>query len=326
MAQVNNDIETWQNLGVCDSNGFCVSKIETNIRPKGLSLVYQRVLDYNIRTSFRDSNTVDEKEIRRNRMLEFKMKIPLMLKEKYNLVMGFNYVEEEFSFSNPEHITNEFHRHLEDRDLRSIGTTFYLDRKFKGNHFLFSRAAISLNGDYQDGRTTDYLRSSLTFLYGTKVDSTKLWGYGISYSYRFGRLALYPLLFYNKQITKKWGFEMALPVKTEFRYTPNLKNIFYLTNQLGGANYVLDFEEISDDNLFFGKSHYLGYLSYEREIYDFIWLGFSVGAQINLNFDLDQNNRLISNEAPFIDNQLDPAPFFRVGLFLVPPKKLYFKE
>lgn len=325
-AQVNNDIETWQNLGVCDTNGYCVSKIKTNIRPKGLSLVYQRVLDYNIRSRFKDSSFVDEKEIRRNRLIEFKMKVPLVLKEKYNLVMGFNYVEEEFSFSNDEPLTNEFHRHLEDRPLKSIGTTFYLDRKFKGNHFLFSRAAISLNGDYSGNNKTEYLRSSLTFLYGTKIDSTKMWGYGLSYSYRFGRLALYPLLFYNKQFTEKWGFEMALPVKTEFRYTPNLKNIFYFTNQLGGANYVLDFEEISEDNLFFGKSHYLGFLSYEREIYDFIWLGVSVGTQININFDLDKKNRLNSNEAPFIDNQLDPAPFFRLGLYIVPPKKMYYKD
>ncbi|MBL4707733.1 MAG: hypothetical protein JKY48_04760 [Flavobacteriales bacterium] len=319
-------LDSLQKIGVCDLKGFCISTIKNNIRPKGFSIIQQRVIDYNLRTQFKDSNWVDEREIRRNKSIEIKAKIPILLKENYNFIIGLNYRVEEFSFSDPDKLSNELHKYLEDRDLKSVGATFYLDRKFKGRHFLYGRAGVFLNGSFNKGRATDYLRSSLTVLYGTKVDGSKVWGIGLSYSYRFGRLALYPILHYNKQFNKKWGFEMALPVKTEFRYQLNDKNIFYLTNRLGGENYVLDASQLSRNKLFLGKSHFLSFLTYEREIYDFLWLSFSAGAQVNINFDLETKNRLANNkEEPFIDNRLDPAPMIRFGLFLVPPKRFYSK-
>ena len=229
-AQEEAKLDSLYAIGACDNEGFSVSGIKNNIRPRAFSIIQQRVLSYNLSTQFKDSNRVDEREIRRNRSTEIKAKIPIFLKDNYSFIVGLNYREEEFSFTNSKSLTNELHKYLENRELRSVGATFYLNRKFKGRHFLFSRAGVFLNGSYNKGKAANYLRSSLTVLYGTKVDSSKLWGIGLSYSYRFGRLALYPILQYNKQFNKKWGFEMTLPVKTEFRYQLNGKNNFYTFN------------------------------------------------------------------------------------------------
>jgi len=100
--------------------------------------------------------------------------------------MGLAYKVEEYKFSNPKDLTNSFHQQLEDKPLRSIGTTFYLDKRFKGKHYFYSRVGLFLNGDFEEGRMIDYLRSSVTALYGTKVNKWKTWGVGLSYSYRFG--------------------------------------------------------------------------------------------------------------------------------------------
>ena len=45
-----------------------------------------------------------------------------------------------------------------------------------------------------------------------------------------------------------------------------------------------------------------------------------------LNEYIELNDSLINNERAFVENELDAAPFLRVGLFLVPPKKMYYKD
>lgn len=307
--------------GVCATNGFCIPNIENMARPKGISIVTESILKYNIRSKFRDSSVTNREEVNRNESLEIKLKFPLRFSESYNIYMGLSYKVEEFEFDNPSQLSNEFHRHIEDRSLRSIGSTFYLDKRFVGRHYLYARASLSLNGDYDSGPLLDYFRSSLTTLYGTKISRSKTWGYGLSYSYRFGRLALYPILHYNKQFNDKWGFEMTLPIKTEVRYRHNEKNYFYFVNRLGGDNYVLTLDQLSQENLFLGKSHFLSLVTYEREIHDFLWFTVSVGMRANINFDLSEENRLSNNREPFVDNKLDDAPILRFGIFVVPPRK-----
>ncbi len=316
-----NKTDSLKRVGVCDGNGYCIPKIENLARPKGISIVRQSILDYDIKTRFRDSSNTQREEISQNESLEIKLKFPLVLKDKYRIYMGLFYKVEEFEFDEPQQLQNEFHQHIEDKPLRSIGGTAYLDLRFKGRHYFYSRASFSLNGDYDNGPALDYFRTSITSLYGTKASRSKTWGYGLSYSYRFGQLAIYPILHYNKQFNDKWGFEVVLPVKTELRYRLNPKNYFYLINRLGGDNYVLSFDQLSENNLFLGKSHFLSLLTYEREVYDFFWVTVSAGLRANINFNLTENNTLLGNEKPFIENQLNTAPLIRFGIFIVPPKK-----
>lgn len=320
-AQVNL-IDSLQFIGVCDGNGLCIPNIENIARPKAISIIQQSTLDYGITSKFRDSSVKHREEISHNQSIEIKLKFPLVLKEKTRVYMGLNYRTENFDFENSNNLKNEFQTHIEAKPLRTLGASLYLDKRFKGRHYLYSRGSFSLNGDFNDGSALDYFRSSVTTLFGTKVNSTKAWGYGLSYSYRFGQLALYPILHYNKQFNTKWGFEAVLPLKTEFRYQPNAKNYFYLINRLNGANYVLTFDELADNNLFFAYSEFISMITYEREIYDFVWLTFSAGLRANFRFDLTESNTLIGIDEPLVENELKRAPLIRFGVFIVPPRKL----
>lgn len=319
-------VDSLQVMGICDENGFCLPRINDMSRPKGFSIIQQSILNYNIKTQFRDSAFTQTDEISQNETYEIKVKFPLILKDNYNFIMGLNYKKEEYEFDDPEQLQNEFHQHLEDKPLRSVGTTFYLDKRFKGTHYLYSRLGLFLNGDFDEGPLLDYFRNSIAVLYGTKVDKWKTWALGISFSYRFGQMAIYPLLQYNKQFTDRFGFEMALPVKTEFRYRINPKNYLFFTNRLGGDNYILNFDELANESLFLGNSNFLSLVTYEREIYDFLWMTFSAGVRANINFDLQEDNRLINNEVPFVENTLGTAPLLRFGFFIVPPRKWMEKK
>jgi hypothetical protein len=321
-----NKIDSLKTIGVCDMNGFCIPNIANMARPKGISIIRQSTFDYGISSKFKDSTTSQKEEISHNEAIEFKIKFPIILKKQTKIYMGLNYKVEEFEFENPNNLKNEFHQHLEDKPLKTVGSTFYLDKRFKGRHYFYSRASFSLNGDYKDGNEQNYFRSSVTALYGTKVTANKTWGYGLSYSYRFGQLALYPIIHYNKQFNKKWGFEALLPLKTEFRYQPNEKNYFYFVNRLNGANYVLEFNELSDKNLFLAYSEFISLITYEREIYDFLWFTFSAGVRANFRFDLTESNTLIGTDVPLVENELKTAPLIRFGIFIVPPKKMMNKH
>jgi len=137
----------------------------------------------------------------------------------------------------------------------------------------------------------------------------------------FWNLGLYPILHYNKQITERFGFEMTLPVKTEFRYQINPKNYLFFLNRLSGDNYILNFDEFENQGLFLGKSNFVSMLTIEKEIYDFLWFSFSAGVRANINFDLSEETRLIRSRAPLLTNQLALAPLINIGIFIVPPRK-----
>ena len=62
-------------------------------------------------------------------------------------------------------------------------------------------------------------------------------------------------------------------------------------------------------------------ITYEREIYDFLWFGLSVGNRFNIAFDLSEKNTFLNRNTPQVTNELKNAIFYQASIFLVPPKK-----
>lgn len=312
--------------GICDRNGFCLPSIEGLPRPKGIQITQNRNLNYSIETTIRDSTTIDKSEIKNDRKWEFKVKFPVISKPQFKLVVGLQYSVEEFKFEQPDKLTNEFQKKLENKPLRSIRNTFYLLKPFKGNKYLLGRTGVSLNGDFVDRELNSYFKWFAAGIYGIKASSTKTWGFGLSYSYSLGNWAVYPLLAYNKQFDNKLGVELLLPVSVKLRYIPNEKNVFYFNNKLEGDNYNLEFDNLPNNNLFLGKSSFRSFITYEREVHDFLWFTISAGISENINFDLSSRDEFVSNNTPYINNELGTAPFLEAGIFVVPPRSWLKKK
>src|SRR5690606_31041710 len=64
-------------------------------------------------------------------------------------------------------------------------------------------------------------------------------------------------------------------------------------------------------------------LTFEQEIYDFLWLGISGGYRFNINFNLSENNHF-SNDF-ILKNDIENSPFITLSIFAVPPKSLQEK-
>lgn len=311
--------------GICDREGYCVPRISGLGKAKGLEIKYRNIFKYAVDTRLVDKDTSYSDYINRDRKVGVKIKIPILYKNSFKLILGLQYASEEFKFKEQEVISNSFYAALNRKPLQSFGTTVYATKPFIGNKYLFVRANFRVSGDFSQNSLEDYFKSSVSVLYGTRKNSTFAWGVGASYSYTFGRQLIIPVVSLAKQLSHKWSFDALLPVRMKLRYSGNAKNAFELETKISGENYNITLEPIADHNLFIQRSDWLFTAKYEREIYDFIWFGASVGNRYNLSFDLYEKNAFISRAAPVITNHLMNTFFAEVSLFLVPPRKMVEK-
>jgi hypothetical protein len=305
--------------GVCDSSGFCIRGIEGMPKPKGFEFRYRRIRDYDIKTKFQDDiyhGTID-----RNRETTVKLTLPIIRKEHFMLALGGKYEVEEFRFENPSINNSNFYSYLEDKPLRSMGLTAYLAQSLKGDKFLVGRVNTRLSGDIDRSEISNYFRSTVSVIYGQKKSATVSWGAGITYNNTFGRQLILPVLTYNKRITKKLSARILLPVNFELNYMINEKNLLRWDNRLSGDNYYINSGPLAPQNLYLSKSDFFSTLTYEREVYDFIWVSANLGYHVNYKFDLSTTNKLLSTDAPAISNDIQNATSFQLSLFMVPPKK-----
>lgn len=308
--------------GVCDLDGYCIPRISGLGKVKGLEINYRNIFKYAIETKRIDSDTSYSDYINRDRKVEIKAKVPIFLRNNFQLVLGLKYSSEEFKFKEQEIISNPFYAALNRKPLQSFGTTVYATKPFIGNKYLFVRANFRVSGDFTQNSLEDYFKSSVSILYGARKNSTFVWGLGASYSYTFGRQLIIPVVSFSKKLSPKWSFDALLPVQMKLRFSGNEKNAFELETKISGENYNITLEPITNNNLFIQRSDWLFMAKYEREIYDFIWIGASIGNRYNISFNLYEKNAFIDRAAPIISNHLKNTFFAEMSLFLVPTKKM----
>ena len=238
------------------------------------------------------------------------------------MALGFSYFAEEYRFDNGGDYS--FYESLERKDLRSIGTSLYILKPFKGNKYFLFRASFKLNGDYflDHIPNADFLKISVSPLVGWKHSPTVSYAVGAALGYNFGRPTIYPLFSYNRYFNKRWGIESVLPVNIKLRFKPNEKNIFYTYAEVKGASYTIQLndQQYGDAALHLRKSEVRFLLSYEREVHDWLWVGFEGGYRSNINFELSESNR--RNSDVLVSNKFQGAPVFNLSLFIVPPRKM----
>ncbi len=270
-----------------------------------------------------------EAEFKEAKSLEFKLKIPIVLKPRTKIITGLQYRYEEYEFKNPESLDFPLYENLEDKHLNALGLDLYLIRSLKNYHFFLSKVGFQLNGDFDDSNPlpfTRFIKYSATGLYGWKKDAHNAYGFGVYLSYTFGRPRVYPAFLWNKSINPSWGIEALLPASFYLRNTLSEKSFL-----LGGFDVEGDSYHIAIDSpplntiktLELRRSDVRLLLTFEQEIYDFLWLGISGGYRFNINFNLSENNHF-SNDF-ILKNDIENSPFITLSIFAVPPKSLQEK-
>ncbi|NNC85289.1 MAG: hypothetical protein HKN75_04350 [Bacteroidia bacterium] len=294
-------------------------------RSKALLFNYEGVRDFRFTMKSENSGIPDnQSEVRQNRRIKFKFKVPLFHKPNYKVLVGFKYYEEKFNFDDFSAGYHPIETELEDKSLKSIGGAVYIIKPFMGNKYLVGKVKADISGDYNENvHVNDYLKVSVSGLYGIKSTISKSYGFGFSAGYNFGRPSIYPLVAYNKTFSSKWGVESLLPSHIKLRHNISDKDILYLGTELHGNSFNLFFNDSTLSEIaspvYLQQSEIRFFGTYEREIHDFLWFNISAGLRENLEFTLSSNNSFKND--PFVDNDLGSSLFINASIFMVVPRK-----
>lgn len=301
-----------------------------NRKGKAIEINYTAFPSFNITSDSRFEGLEDAHgEFETAKAVEFKLKIPIILKSRTKIISGLKYKYEKYTFKEPENISYDLYKNLQEKHLRSIDLDFYLSRSLRNYHFFLSKVGLELNGDFGEESHlpfTRFIKYSISGLYGWKHDKYTSYGFGLYLSYTFGRPRIYPAFLWNKTYNQKWGIEAILPANFYLRHNLSEKSILIAGYDVEGDSYhiVLDDPPLSEiKTLELRKSDIRLLLTYEQEIYDFLWFSISGGYRFNINFNLSEDNDF-SNDI-ILKNNIDNSPFLQLSIFAVPPKKLTTK-
>lgn len=304
-------------------------------KSKGIIVNYEWQPNFGIESTSPNSKIGNkEAEVRRNNKLDIKAYVPMVNNPHFKLVGGFNYFFEEFNFERlvPPTPDYPFYDNLEDRNLKTISGQLVMLRPVDEVNFYVVRLKGELNGDYntKEVAVPDYLKTTVEFLYGWKKSPTLSYGVGAQLGYALGRRRIYPAFLYNQTFNDKWGIESVLPANADIRYNASERSLWFAGFSLDGASYNINIDkpEFADyETLELRRSEIRARFRWEREIYDFLWLGAEAGYRYNLNFNAFENDADDGfmfgkrNEEPVIANKLKGAPLFSLEIFLVPPRR-----
>ncbi len=262
-------------------------------------------------------------KVSQNLIREAKIKFPIILKERTNIIGGFGYRHEQFKFSQQSDETYPLFTRFDDKSLKRISFSAYMQHTIDADRFVYVYFNSSLNSDKLGfGNIIEQLKWSVASIYGKQLDPNKQFGYGLSFGYDFGEPAVYPVLLFNNDFSTQWGYELLLPKSAKLRYSPNLSNHIISSIELQGASYNLQDSLIDSFKVLeFRRSSIRATLTYEREIHDWLWFGVTAGYRFPINLFISEPGDRRMDALMKIN--ADPTPYISFSIFLVPPNKMY---
>jgi Domain of unknown function (DUF6268) len=310
--------------------GYCNPSVIGLPKPKALIFKYELLPLFSIHSTARQGIFGNsDASLKRNRRWDLRLRFPIINKPSLTIAGGIKYSQEEFRFKNINAVNYDFYKDLEDRPLKSIGLHFYVVKPTRTNKYFILRTSFDLNGDYNSKKfgKTEFLKFSITPLFGWKQNDNLSYAVGVSYGYTFGVPLVIPIFSFNKNFNCHWGIESILPISIKLRYTKNEKNYLYTGLELSGGSYRLDNEGTAFNayqNLHLFRSELRFTINYERQIHDWLWLGLEAGWRHNIRFNLTNGARSTSDI--IISNTLGEASIINASLFIVPPHSFIKKN
>ena len=187
--------------------------------------------------------------------------------------------------------------------FHSVTASTTIFKPLNDKHFLLTNIGLEVNGNTESLKNLGArnLFASALLMYGTIKNYNEMWAFGISRSYRLGRVIHVPAILWSKNFNKKWGMEMLLPSKLIFRYAPNKKTIYNAGIELEGNQYAVSNKIMSVDNSFFQRGEIRPKFGLETNLTKNMRFIANAGVRINGRFDIADNydgKRLLVENAP----------------------------
>lgn len=259
-------------------------------------------------------------KIKNHQAITIKVKAPLVNKERFKLLLGYNHRPEVYHFNQYGSEFSDQFAHVSGQRLKNNALSLTNVIAFKES-YLTTKFNVASNGDYNNFMNFDkrYLAYNLIMAYGIKKSPDLEYGFGVAASSSFHRKRVLPFFIYNRSFNKKWGIESVLPVRVLGRYNLDNKTIF-----LGGAEYSSkNFSITTPDPINeIGNIYHLNhseintFLRVERNLSPWMWLSAEAGYQYNMGSKFQSASDPI---APSFDVNAENNLFFKIGFFFTPP-------
>lgn len=272
----------------------------------------------------------DMADIRSAKGMRFAVNYPVISKNSFVLNLGLNYAETRYDFK--DEITEgnaPLIRSLNENGLKSTGFTATVFKPFNSKRYMIVQAGLNLNGDFtaSNMQSLDYLRYTGAVIYGVKANDRKIWGFGASRTYLGGALNYVPVYYmlYTAQ-NKKWGLEMLLPARFQYRRNINQKNLLLLGWEVEGNTFRINNDDgrynLPYNDMELRRSELRFRATWEHALTSQIWLSAQAGYRYNWSFDIDRGDffRPFGDDEPFlVENTLTDPIYFNISINWVSP-------
>jgi len=318
-------------IQTAENKAFCSSRIVGQVPIKLFSVGYDFQTGHSLEPqAFDPTQEATENGIDNAHGARFALNYPVYSKNSFLLNLGVNYAETRYSFSNPTtDASAPLSQSLDNNGLRTMGFTATAFKPLNRKHYIIAQFGANLNGDYSisNMQSLSYTRFTGALIYGIKANDRKIWGFGLSRTYLGGALNYVPVYYmlYTAQ-NKKWGLEMLLPARFNYRRNLNAKNILLLGWEIEGNTYRISNDENRYDlpfnDLELRRSELRFRVTWEYALSSQIWLSAQAGYRYNWAFDLDKGDffRPFGDDTPFLaENNFTNPAYFNISINWVSP-------
>jgi hypothetical protein len=208
--------------------------------------------------------------------------------------------------------------------LRSLALNLTYFKPLSNKVFLLAQAQGEYNGSWtlNDLSPLSVARYSATAIYGRKPHDRRMWGLGVTRTYRGGELLYVPVFLYNyTHSSMRWGAEVLLPARADVRYNFSVQNMVRLGYELEGSSYHLPGLYGNSDATLRRSEIKLRAL-WDVPIKGFYRVQAGAGVRVMYRYALDDRyiDRLTQGDAPYLQTfNVGAAPFAQISINLVSP-------
>lgn len=323
------------------AKAFCNNKILNQSPTTLVGVFYDNMVPHDITAGtpldLEEVDLADNAEIRSNQRLAITTNLPVI--SRNNILINFNLVFQRQFYNIENSDGHPLLRTLNENGLTRMGALFTVFKPLNEKNFILAQAGFEINGDYSIDNisTDDAWRFPAALLYGWKPNDRLMYAFGLSRTYLGGALNYVPIVYYYQSFrNQKWGIEAVIPSRARLRYRFNSNSLISAGFNVIGATYALnewtnyaeDYnpgvnELINAEAVELRRSEIRTGISYQRQLFGFFWINAEAGYRINYSFELDEGGdflRPFGDDTPyFIENDLENAPYFTIGIAYTSP-------
>ena len=325
------DVVDYSSLVQTEKNkAFCSSKILAQRPTKLASLGYDFQAPHSITPGDLGGVASKQHNIANSHGVGAALNYPVFSKNYLLVNLGVTYAETRYSFVSPTTANdNAVVQALDNKGLRTMGAVATIFKPLNIKHYLLFQGGVSLNGDYtfSNFQNLNYLRYTAALIYGIKANDRKMWGFGLSRTYLGGALNYVPIYYmmYTAK-SKKWGLEMLLPARLDYRRNINDKNLLLVGYEVQGNTFRInndgDIYNLPFNEMEMRRAELRFRATWEHAFTPQIWLSLQAGYRYNYSFDLDNGDfyRPFFDDTPYLmETELTNPAYFNISINWVSP-------